>query len=166
MEKKKKLGLNVGKKNLDFFFFVFGWATNWAQSLNGARGSGPRKKTRYPKRAGSGLRALPRGSGPGMEKPGPNPTRCHSQFSRLVLTPSKGQVLTPRSYLLFFCYFNFVLVVLRQFWYQSKHRSILSISQSIQNQKKNHHKKKKIPPHRVFSTKELSLSFFYLVQES
>ena len=49
------------------------------------------------------------------------------------------------SYLLFFCYFNFVLVVLRQFWYQSKHRSIWSNRKSIQNQTK-----KKI--HRIFST--------------
>ena len=44
-------------------------------------------------------------------------------FPRLVMTPSKVQVLTPRSYLLFSRYFNFVLVVLCQFWYQSKHRS-------------------------------------------
>ena len=54
-------------------------------------------------------------------------------------------VLTFMSYLLFFCYFNFVLVVLRQFWYQSKHRSIWSNRKSIQNQTK-----KKI--HRIFST--------------
>ena len=34
---KINLGLNVGKKNMDFFFF--GWGTNWAQFLNGARGA-------------------------------------------------------------------------------------------------------------------------------
>ena len=43
-------------------------------------GSGPREKTRYPKRGGSGPRVLPHGLGPGMKKPGPNPTRCHSQL--------------------------------------------------------------------------------------
>ena len=39
----------MAKINLDFNFFFFGWATNWAQSLNeacgsGGDGSGPRKK--------------------------------------------------------------------------------------------------------------------------
>ena len=37
MEKKKNLGLNVGKKKIWTFFF--GWATIWAKSLNGARGA-------------------------------------------------------------------------------------------------------------------------------
>ena len=37
---KINLGLNVGKnKSGLFFFFFFGWATNWAESLNGARGA-------------------------------------------------------------------------------------------------------------------------------
>ena len=81
---KINLGLNVGKNKSGLFFLD--WATNWAQSLNGAAGpvgpgwggSGPREKTRYPKQGGSGPRVLPRRSGPGMKKPGPNPTRCHS----------------------------------------------------------------------------------------
>ena len=102
-------------------------------------------------------------------------------FFSLVLTPSgfpawcwlqakpryrlPGHMPTPKLYPLFFHYFNFVLVVLRQFWYQSKHRSIWSeASRSQSKTRKNHHKKKKkkIPLHRVFSTRELSLSFFLL----
>ena len=64
-------------------------------------------------------------------------------FPHLVLTPSKAQVLTPRLYLLFFRYFNFVLVVLRQFWYQSKHRFVeVSLQEIIIKIKKK--KKKKI----------------------
>ena len=47
-------------------------------------------------------------------------------------------MLTPRSYPFIFLLFSFVLVVLRHIWYQSKYWS----SQSIQNYK-NHHKKKK-----------------------
>ena len=49
-------------------------------------------------------------------------------------------MLTPRSYLLFFRYFNFVLVVLRQFWYQSKHRSVEA---SPQERARKYHQKKK-----------------------
>ena len=65
------------------FFFFFGWATNWAQSLNGARGArggrfGPQEKNSLSKRAGSRPQVLARGSGPGMEKPNPNSTHCHS----------------------------------------------------------------------------------------
>ena len=88
-------------------------------------------------------------------------------FPRLVLTTRKAQALTPRPYLLFFRYFNFVLVVLRQFWHQSKHRSVAA-SHSKSRTRKNHQKKKKkkTPLRHVFSTRELSLSFFYLVQES
>ena len=41
-------------------------------------GQGPRKKNLFNKRAGSRSRVLARGSSPGMKKPGPNPTRCHS----------------------------------------------------------------------------------------
>ena len=57
-------------------------------------------------------------------------------------------MLTLRSYPLFFRCFSFVLIVLRQFWYQNKHRSVWSIiaSQSRTRQKK----KKKF--HRIFST--------------
>ena len=38
----------------------------------------PEKKTPFSKRAESGPWVLTRGSGSGMEKPGLNPTRCHS----------------------------------------------------------------------------------------
>ena len=38
-------------------------------------------------------------------------------FPRLVLTPSKAQVLTPRSYPFIFCCLNFVVVVLRHAHY-------------------------------------------------
>ena len=65
------------KINLGFkFFFFFGWA----QSLNGARGGGSRPWEKNPlsKRAKSGPQVLACGSGPGIEKPGPNLTRCHS----------------------------------------------------------------------------------------
>ena len=41
-------------------------------------GSGPREKNLFSKRTGSGLRVLTRGSGSDIEKPDPNPTRCHS----------------------------------------------------------------------------------------
>ena len=46
----------------------------------GARGAGfgSREKNPFSKRAGFGPRVLARGSDPGMKKPGPNPTRCHS----------------------------------------------------------------------------------------
>ena len=37
-KKKKKIGLERRKKKIWTFFF-FGWATIWAQSLNGARGA-------------------------------------------------------------------------------------------------------------------------------
>ena len=52
---------------------------------NGARGA-QRGRVRAPeknpfsKRAGSGPWVLACESGPGMEKPGPNSTRCHSYF--------------------------------------------------------------------------------------
>ena len=76
-------------------------------------------------------------------------------FPHLVLTPSKAQVLTPRSYILFFRYFNFVLVVLRQFWYQSKHRSVeVSLQERIRKIKQ---KKKKNPLLSLFSTHQTPL---------
>ena len=49
-------------------------------------------------------------------------------------------MLTPRSYILFFRYFNFVLVVLHQFWYQSKHQSVET---SLQERARKYHPKKK-----------------------
>ena len=73
-----------------FFFFFFGWATIWAadwaqiwQGLTGPAGlggggSGPWEKNLVSKRVGFGLQAKTRGSGPDMEKPDPNSTRCHS----------------------------------------------------------------------------------------
>ena len=53
---------------------------NRARGAHGARwgGSGPRKKNLFTNWAGFGSRVQIRGSGPGMKKPGPNPTRCHS----------------------------------------------------------------------------------------
>ena len=54
------------------FVQIFGFV------ILGRGGSGPREKNPFNKRAGSGPRVLARGSGPGMEKPGSNPTRCHS----------------------------------------------------------------------------------------
>ena len=55
---KINLGLNVGKKNLDFFFF--GWGTNWAQFLNGARGAqlGWVRATGLALRVGSGYEKI------------------------------------------------------------------------------------------------------------
>ena len=73
------LGLNVGKKKSGLRFF-FGWATNWAQSLKGPRDlarAGPRLGKKPGTLNGSGLG---RGSGPSMEKPSPNLTRCHSDW--------------------------------------------------------------------------------------
>ena len=71
------------------FFFFFYSATEWALKYHGPTGpvepagpggdgSGPREKNPFSKRIGSGLRGLTRGSGSDIEKPDPNPTRCHS----------------------------------------------------------------------------------------
>ena len=67
----------------------FGWAKFGPKRLNEARGAGlgPGKKTKKTKnpinnRAEFGSRVLARGSGPGMQKPGPNPARCHSYRRR------------------------------------------------------------------------------------
>ena len=55
----------------------------WAQQVKrGPRGPAgrvwaPKKKNPINIRAGSGFWDLARGSGPGMQKLGPNPTRCH-----------------------------------------------------------------------------------------
>ena len=67
-----------GIKFFLFFIYFYSWATNWAQSLNGARGSQlgqvrALKKTRYPKRAESGPWVLPRGLSSDMKKPDPLP---------------------------------------------------------------------------------------------
>ena len=71
-----------------FFFFWLGHDLGGGLSpnlvgLNGARRALQRQvrapeKNPVSKRAGFGPRAKTRGSGPGMEKPGLNPTRCHS----------------------------------------------------------------------------------------
>ena len=92
-----------------------------------------------------------------------NENNGHLVSFGLVLTPSLPLVLTPSGFLawcwlqamprcwllshipLFFRCFNFVLVVLRQFWYQSKHRSIWSIIASQS-------KKIKKTFHYIFST--------------
>ena len=81
-------------------FFFFGWATiqaaDWPQIWQGLMGptgpggggSGPREKNPISKWARFGPRAKIYRSGPGMEKPGLNPTRCHSyleEFHDLVL---------------------------------------------------------------------------------
>ena len=78
----------IGNGHSKFFFFFWlgcGLGPNLA-GLNGAHGAprapveagpGPGKKNPISKRAGFGLRVKTRGSGPGMKKPGPNPTRCH-----------------------------------------------------------------------------------------
>ena len=60
----------------------------WPNGARGARwgGSGPRKKNPFTNRAGFGSRVQTRGSGPDMEKPGPNPTRCHSYFLVFLLS--------------------------------------------------------------------------------
>ena len=80
------MGFNLEKNNsMGFKKKKNSWARFGPNRLNGARGargarwggSGPRKKNPINIRAGSGFRVLARGSGPGMQKPGPNPTRCH-----------------------------------------------------------------------------------------
>ena len=74
-----KINLGFNSCSFFFFFFFFGWATNWAQSLNGARRLqrgrvwAP-KKNPLSERAGFGPRVLAHGLGPGMKKPGLNPT--------------------------------------------------------------------------------------------
>ena len=64
--------------------FFFGWATNWAQSLNGARRGRVREKNPLGKWAGFGPWFLACGLGPSMEKPSTNPTRCHSYLAPLL----------------------------------------------------------------------------------
>ena len=74
-----------------FFFFLVGplfgpWmgpnlaGFNEAREARGARLGRVQAPENNPfsKRAEFGLRVLARGSGPGIEKSGPNPTRCHS----------------------------------------------------------------------------------------
>ena len=68
---------------IQFFIFWLGCrlGPNLAE-LNGAGrgGSGPREKNPVSKWVGFGPRSKTCGSGPGMEKPGPNPTHCHSYY--------------------------------------------------------------------------------------
>ena len=78
------MGFNLAKNNSMGFKKKkkISWARFGPNRLNGARGarrgeSRPRKKNPINIQAGFGLRVLARGSGPGMQKPGPNPTRCH-----------------------------------------------------------------------------------------
>ena len=84
--------MSNGHSILFFFFWLghnlgLGLGPNLV-GLNGARrgGSEPRKKNPISKRAESRPQAKTHKSGSGMEKPGPNPTRCHSYF--LVLSKS------------------------------------------------------------------------------
>ena len=63
--------------------FFFDWAIEWALKYHGPTRpdegeSEPRKKNPFSKWARSRPLVLARGSNPGMEKPGPNPIRCHS----------------------------------------------------------------------------------------
>ena len=68
------LGQKIINQNFCFWF--------WSGLVmrDGARGgrSESRKKNPFSKWAGSGLWVLAHRSGPGMKKPGPNSTRCHS----------------------------------------------------------------------------------------
>ena len=87
--KRKKMRREIGTGHSKFFFFFFwlgcGLGPNLA-GLNEAHGArrARQRQVRAPgknpvsKRVEFGLRAKTRGSGPGMKKPGPNPTRCHS----------------------------------------------------------------------------------------
>ena len=80
--------IKVFYSSILFFFFLVGprfgpnpaqiWQGLTGPAGPGCGGSGPREKNPFSKRAGFGPRVLARGSGPDMEKPGPNPTRCHS----------------------------------------------------------------------------------------
>ena len=72
---------------LGFNFFFFFWVGQRIGPipLMGPTGpgrgeSGPWEKNPLSKWAGSGPRVLARRSSPGMEKPGPNPTCCHSYW--------------------------------------------------------------------------------------
>ena len=75
------------KLQICFFFFV--QATEWAMKYHSPTGpveparpggdrSGPCEKNLFSKRTGFGLQVLTCGSGSDIEKPDPNPTRCHS----------------------------------------------------------------------------------------
>ena len=68
-----------GHSILFFFLVGRGFGPNLA-GLNGACGGGfgRREKNPVSKRAGFGPQAKTHGLGPGMEKPSPNPIRCHS----------------------------------------------------------------------------------------
>ena len=76
------MGFNLGKNNSMGFKKKISWARFGPNRLNGARGarrggSGPWKKNLINIKARSGFWVLARWSGPGMQKPGPNPTHCH-----------------------------------------------------------------------------------------
>ena len=89
-KKKRRREMGTGHSILFFFFgWATIWATDWAQIWQGLTrptrptgpnggGFGPREKNSVSKRVGFGPWAKTRGSGLGMEKLGPNPTRCHS----------------------------------------------------------------------------------------
>ena len=81
-EKKGFLGLVVGH-GFDFEFRAYLKKASFLLGLNGAHGARWERvrapgKNPFSKRAGSRPWVLAHESGPGMQKPGPNPTRCHS----------------------------------------------------------------------------------------
>ena len=84
-EKKGFLGLVVWC-GFDVEFRACFKKASFLVRLNGARGArrgqvrAPEKKNPFSKRTGSGPRVLAHKSGLGMQKPGPNPTRCHSYY--------------------------------------------------------------------------------------
>ena len=79
-------------------FLILGWAglvmRDGARGARGAcgGGSGSREKNLFNKRVGFGPRVLACGSGPGMKKPGPNPTRCHSYILDLLIEEKKRSI--------------------------------------------------------------------------
>ena len=76
--------LGHGMKALGNFFFFFGGlghglGPNWGMACGCPTGwVWSEEKNLFNKRAESGLLGQTRGLGPGMGKPNPNPTRCHS----------------------------------------------------------------------------------------
>ena len=73
------------QKNLNGLKKIFGWVRFGPKGLNRAcearetwrGGSGSREKNPIINQVGYGLRVLTHNSGLSMQKPDPNPTRCH-----------------------------------------------------------------------------------------
>ena len=68
----------ISMRQTFFFFFKLGNGMGPEVAWPNGAGLGPGKIFFFNNRARSGSQVLARRSGPGIKKPGPNSTRCHS----------------------------------------------------------------------------------------